>query len=174
MVKLLFVLTVFFFVATSMFFVFLTKFNEESKRAALLSKVAGVTTSRIGGQTPSRGGQAGSVPTTKIISPTITAIPEPTEEPTATPIPKKILETKLGEMEIEKAKIEVKAVKLVDGDIVPIVETRNCASLHPCVGWQDFQIQLLFPEKVLPGSSDNKFIFQNKEYEIKVLNKKGD
>jgi hypothetical protein len=162
MVKLLGFLTVLFFTISAMFFVFLTRFNEESRRVALMSKVAGVMTNKIGGQT------GRSVPTIKM---EITIIPEPTEEPTPTATPKKLLEIKLGEMKFLEKMIVVKAVK--EEEQVPSSNFK-VPNEKEKIPWQVFDLQLNFPETVKPGSSDNKFIFQNKEYEIKILNKKGD
>lgn len=159
MVKLLFVLTVFFFTVTSMFFVFLTRFNEESKRAALLSRVAGVSVSRNAADLPKA--------TPVEVATISTVTPEPTDEPTPTDIPKKIFEIKLGEMEIGEKKIEVKAVKEIKSE-------ENVEMKDGKIPFQDFELQLAFLENVKPGSSDDKIIFQNKEYEIKVLNKKGE
>lgn len=159
MVKLLFVLTVFFFTVTSMFFVFLTRFNEESKRAALLSRVAGVSVSRNAEDLPI------ATPTGEASMPTVT--PEPTDEPTPTDIPKKILEIKLGFMEINGKKTDVKVVKEVEEEKSNVLQDGK-------IPFQDFELHLIFAENVKPGSADDKFIFQNKEYEIKILNKKGE
>jgi hypothetical protein len=162
MVKLLFSLMVFFLAVTTVFFVFLTKFNEEAKGEALLSKVAGVMTVNLKNRDRSR-----PVPTETIII-TPTNSPEPTDEPSPTDVPKKILEIVLGSMKIIDKTIEVKAVKEAVDSAKGFVEPKDGK-----IPWQDFDLQLNFPENVKPGSSDNKFIFENKEYEIKVLDKKG-
>jgi hypothetical protein len=158
---------------TSMFFVFLTRFNEESKRAALVSKVSGVMTTRL---RQDFGGQSGQTlktdSTTKKIQLAITVVPELTDEPSVTPISKKIVEIKVGEMEIEKSKIEVKVVKEEEeaGENIEL-RTKNNSGKIP---WQVFDLKLIFLDRVKPGSSDNKFIFENKEYEVKVFNNKGE
>jgi hypothetical protein len=144
---------------------FLTRFNEESKRVALMSKIAGVTT--IG-----KSRERSRPLPTKGMLPTV--MPEPTQEPSPTEILKRILEIKLGEMEIVGQRVEIK----VKREVEEFEQIPNSNSKFPNdsykIPWQVFDLKLIFSENVKPGSSDNKFIFKNKEYEVKILNKKGD
>lgn len=154
MVKLLFALTVFFFTITSLFYVFLTKFNEARRANINFSpKVAGVTTVK---QKP-----------TLYVSPTAT----PTEEliPTPTVIQEFTHSIPIGQMQIANQMISVSVIKIYS----PNNPTPTQSSLNPTdpskVTFTDFQIKLEFPNKVNPGSTDNKFIFNNAEFEIKVF-----
>lgn len=154
MEKLLLFLTLLFFTITSLFYVFLTKFNEARRANINFSpKVAGAT---IVKQKP-----------TVYVSPT----PKPTEEliPTPTAIPETIYSIPIGQMQIASQIIFVSAIKTyLAGSPTPTPNSSNPTDI-PKIPFNDFQIKLAFPKKINPGSTDNKFIFENAEYELKVF-----
>ncbi len=175
MVKFLGFLTILFFTISAMFFVFLTRFNDEVKKAAINSKVAGASIESEGRNdtilTKKSGGQTTDL-SSKKITPSLTLIPEPIEI-SPSQAPKRILEIMLSEIQVDGKKVNVSAVKEMREDEKEEDKKWEDISKNGKIPWRDFSIQLDFSEKILPGSVDNKFVFQNKEYEIKVLDKNG-
>lgn len=171
MVKFLGFLTILFFTIFSMFFVFLTRFNDEAKKAAINSKVAGTSIESKGNNTSLTKKSDGRIIdlSSKKNTPSLTLTPEPTEI-SPSQAPKRILEIMLSEFQIDGKKVNVKAVKEMREDEEEDKKWEDI-SKNGKIPWRDFSVILDFFEKILPGSVDNKFVFQNKEYEIKVLDK---
>lgn len=171
MVKFLGFLTILFFTISAMFFVFLTRFNDEAKKAAINSKVAGASIESDRNNTSLTKKSEIDLSSKKIM-PSLTLTTEPTEI-SPSQAPKRILQIMLSEFQIDGKKVNVSAVKEMREDEKEEDKKWEDVSKNGKIPWRDFSIQLDFSEKILPGSVDNKFVFQNKEYEIKVLDKNG-
>lgn len=160
--KFLLFLALLFFIATGGFAFFLKSYNDVAKRQALTSKIAGVTIQR-------RGSPWGTP--TKIHLPTSTPTLAPTisEELIPTLVEIKELKILLGNLEIENQKIAVNVVmQYFDVNQIPTVGVRITGEPLQ-IPFADFSLQLQFPAKILPGSADDRFIFKNKEYQLKIF-----
>ncbi len=146
-----------------MFYFFLTRFNEASRAGMYIqNKIAGITTAK----------KIKAIPT-KEPTPTVTMIPT-IVQPSPTVAASQIIKIPIGNIKIEEQEVTVNiAVDNFQPSPISVEETRDRASLQKIIQRADFSIQLNFPEKVAFGSADNKFIFQNQEYEIKIFSQVG-
>ena len=157
MEKILLGLTVLFFTIAGSFYFFLTRFNEINKNQFNPNRVAGVAIEKKANDKPS------PEPTffpTKMQPP---ATSEPTPQISKISIP-------LGKIQINNNSVVITATKEYPENAAP---TESANAGLPLIKFADFSLEIKFPEKILPGSSNNKFVFQNKEYEIRLFSQIG-
>ncbi len=157
MEKILLGLTVLFFTIAGSFYFFLTRFNEINKNPFNPNRVAGVAIEKKASDKPS------PEPTffpTKVQSP---ATSEPTPQISKISIP-------LGKIQIYNNYAVITATKEYPENAAP---TESANTGLPLIKFADFSLEIKFPGKILPGSSNNKFISQNKEYEVKLFSQIG-
>jgi hypothetical protein len=156
--KILLGLTIFFFTVTGLFYYFLSSFNEENRRQILMNRIVGVSAERTK-----------ATPTVEIaFFPTKSAGPSPTVTPTPPEIRFMI---PLGEIMVDGRAAQISAAKKMSSEAMPTTLMQKTENVT--VPFADFEIELKFPENIMPGSAENKFIFQNKEYQIKVFSQVG-